>query len=73
MLQLQRLHPLRQGGYYKGIKMCKDKIFLICKKNNIAEYKEFKAFYHQYKKYYSVIDLIKVYKNHIFIYGEFKY
>jgi len=54
--------------------MCKEhEIFMVCKKNNTAEYKEFKAFYLQYKKYYNVIDLVKAYKKHIFIYGEFKY
>ena len=43
------------------------KILMICKKNNIADINEFKAFYHQYKKYYNIINLIKAYKN-IFLY-----
>ena len=57
----------------KGDKMYKDKIFLICKKNNIADINEFKSFYYQYKNYYNVIDLVKAYKKHIFMYNEFKH
>ena len=58
----------------KRVKMYKEhKIFMVCKKNNIADINEFKSFYYQYKNYYNVIDLVKAYKKHIFIYGEFKY
>ena len=54
--------------------MCKNhEILMVCKKNNIADINEFKSFYYQYKNYYNVIDLVKAYKKHIFIYGEFKY
>ena len=49
------------------------KILMICKKHNIAECNEFTAFYLQYKNYYSVINLVKAYKKHVFIYGEFRY
>ena len=51
----------------------KEKIKTLCEKYNITDVNEFTAFYLQYKKYYNVIDLIKAYKKHIFIYGEFKY
>jgi len=58
----------------KGVKMCKKfEILMVCKKNNIADINEFKSFYYQYKNYYNIIDLVKAYKKHIFIYGEFKY
>jgi len=58
----------------KRVKMCKEhEIFMVCKKNNIADINEFKSFYYQYKNYYNIINLVKAYKKHIFIYGEFKY
>jgi len=51
----------------------KEKIKTLCEKYNITDVNEFIAFYLQYKNYYSVINLVKAYKKHIFIYNEFKH
>jgi len=51
----------------------KHEILMVCKKNSIADINEFKSFYYQYKNYYSITNLIKAYKKHIFMYNEFKH
>jgi len=53
--------------------MKKEKIKTLCEKYNIADVNEFTAFYLQYFNLFTTEELIKRYKEKIFLCNEFDY
>ena len=51
----------------------KEKIKMLCKENNIADIKEFTVFYLQYFNLFTIEELLKRYKEHVFLTNEINY
>ena len=50
-----------------------EKIKMLCKEYNIADINEFKAFYLQYSDLFTTEELLKRYKEQIFLTNEINY